>query len=97
MISRNFHPKMHKLSIEVGTVLKRTVLIMADGLPFTTYEPRFIFKPLQKDAIKRQCSEFAYISKLQVIRGPSVQIFRVLTIGSSFTLVGSAFEGRKFK
>jgi hypothetical protein len=26
-----------------------------------------------------------------------VQIFRVLTIGSSFTLVGSAFEGRKFK
>uniref|UniRef100_A0A453J273 Uncharacterized protein n=1 Tax=Aegilops tauschii subsp. strangulata TaxID=200361 RepID=A0A453J273_AEGTS len=45
-------------------------------------------------------SLLAYISKSQVIRGPSGLIFfygGVLTIASSFTLVGSAFEGRKLK
>ena len=54
MISRNFRPKMHNLSIEVGTELKRTVPIMADGAPlYNLGEPRFIFKPLQKDADRK--------------------------------------------
>lgn len=90
---------MHNLFIEVGTELKRAVLIMAS--PLQPRRPGSPLSPCRKTPLDANApSLLAYISKLQVIRGPSRQIFfygGVLTIGCSFTLVGSAFEGRKLK